>query len=434
MRCVADSGSPRYLGRIYLCGALLALLAAPLFAQVVTIDTRTGKNTTNQAANTEVDRRYRQITPTHVPLTDSFLDPKTRLELVRVLQAEQGFAMRPIPRGHRGLTLRANGPLEPAGEAYLNMATNNGLSAKPGDRLVLTDLKIERDRILIDVNGGPDPKHRFMRHVSVGAGPSAQTTPVVQDNDAEPVGARITLIFEKHVPELTGTEVKALLAPLISFDVKTPIQAFTDTLPVKLKEAILAHKVLVGMSTEMLLYAKGAPENKSREIVDQMPIEEWIYGHPPATVEFVRVNGNRVIRLEVARLGETPEVFTKDEVSGLLRTDGTPLVAPTGPHVAREGDAERDPNTQAPSAPPTLRQPGEKPTAEEEAARQQGERDSTMKPVHFPKSQPGQNPDDEQPAAPDATQPGQPTQPGQSTQPGQPAQPAPAPSTNTPPR
>jgi hypothetical protein len=50
-------------------------------------------------------------------LTKSELDPKTRLELIRVLQSEQGFAMRPFPRGHKGLTLAANGKLEPAGEA-----------------------------------------------------------------------------------------------------------------------------------------------------------------------------------------------------------------------------------------------------------------------------------------------------------------------------
>ena len=76
------------------------------------------------------------------------------------------------------------------------------------------------------------------------------------------MGARLTLAFRGHVPELTGAEVKALLAPLISFDVKTPIQAFTDTLPAKLKEAILNHQVLVGMSTDMVLFAKGQPESK----------------------------------------------------------------------------------------------------------------------------------------------------------------------------
>ena len=30
---------------------------------------------------------------------------------------------------------------------------------------------------------------------------------------------------------------------------------------------------------------------------------------PPQPVEFVRINGNRVIRVEIAKVGEAPQVF-----------------------------------------------------------------------------------------------------------------------------
>jgi hypothetical protein len=305
-------------------GILAALMVARTGStQAITIDTKSGGPVAAKA-DAPVDRRYAQITPTTVPLTNSVLDPKTRLELIRLLQAEQGFAMRPFPRGHKGMTLIANGKLEPAGEAYLNMVINNGTSAKPGDRLVITDVKIENAKIVFLLNGGPDLKHRFLRHISVGADPN-YSNPVVQDDGQGPVGSRLTLDFQGHIPELTGAQVKALLAPLISFDVKTPIQAFTDTLPSKLKDAILNHQVMVGMSTDMVMFAKGQPKTKSREMDGQMPFEEWIYGTPPQEVDFVRINGNRVIRLEVAKMGEPPTIFTQDEVSGMLRTDGSPL-------------------------------------------------------------------------------------------------------------
>jgi hypothetical protein len=230
--------------------------------------------------------------------------------------------------------------------------------------------------------------------------------PVVQDAGQDPIGARLTLTFKEHVPELTGAQVKALLAPLISFDVKTPIQAFTDTLPAKLKDAILNHHVLVGMNAEMVLYAKGQPDHKSRELEGQMPFEEWIYGKPPKDVEFVRFNGNTVIRLEVAKMGETPVVFTKNEVEGLMRTDGTPLVPETAQAKNAEvGDVERDPDRQAPAAPPTLRNPGEKLPSDQGAGTASGH--GEMRPVQFPKpkpaAQPGANPDGEpeaQPATP----------------------------------
>jgi hypothetical protein len=380
------------------CAVALLLAAGSCPAQI-TVDTRTGTVTnasTGEAVNT-VDRRFAQIQPTHVPLTKSELDAKTRLELIRTLQSEQGFAMRPFPRGHKGLLLAANGKLEPAGEGYLSMVTKEGLSAKPGDRVVLSDVKFDHSRIVFDLNGGPDPTHRFLRHIQIGAGQN--TNPVVQQGgEQEPVGARLSLTFDGHVPELTGAEVKALLAPLISFDVKTPIQAFTDTLPPKLKEAILNHHVLVGMTTDMVLFAKGAPETKSREMDGQMPFEEWIYGKPPKDVEFVRVNGNRVIRVEVAKIGEAPVIFTKDEVEGMMRTDGTPLETGDPPHTrtVQMGDVQRNPDTQAPAAPPSLRNPGETlPTV--------GNRDDrvgTMKPVQMPKKKPepqlGANPDEEQ--------------------------------------
>jgi len=398
------------------------LTAASASAQVVTID-RNG-NATDANHPAPVDRRFAQIEPTHIDLPKSELDPKTRLEVIRILQSEQGFAMRPFPKGHKGLTLVANGKLEPAGEAYLNMITSQGTSAKPGDRLVLTDVKIEHAKIIFDLNGGPDHKHRFMRHVQIGTGP--MMNPVLQGDDPDPVGARLTLDFNGHIPELTGSQVKALLAPLISFDVKTPVQAFTDTLPPQLKDAILNHHVMVGMSTEMVLFAKGQPESKTREMDGQMPFEEWIYGKPPKDVEFVRINGNRVIRLEVAKMGESPQIFTKDEVEGLMRTDGTPL-APSTTRTVAMGDAERDPNTQAPATPPSLRKDGE-------ALPQDSRQDApgANRPVQFPKQKPDEYPDatnlprapkpaedSGQPAKPDATSPN-PTQPA--------ATPAPPPS------
>jgi hypothetical protein len=386
-------------------------IAAP--AQVITVNTKTGTITNGSETVNTVDRRYQQIAPTNVPLSPTVLNAKTRIELVRALQSEQGFAMRPFPCGHKGLTLAANGKLEPYGEAYLAMVTKEGLSTKPGDRLVLSDVKFEHNRIIFDLNGGPDHKHRFLRHVQVGTGNN--TTAVTRDDEKEATGSRLTLTFPDHVPELTSAEIKALLAPLISFDLKTPIQAFTDTLPEQLKEAILNHKVLVGMTTEMLLYAKGQPTNKTREMEGQMPIEEWIYGTPPKDVEFVRINGNRVIRLEVARTGESLQVYTKDEVSGLMRSDGTSVVniEANKTRTVSLGDTVRDPDTQAPAAPPTLRKSGEKLPEDGTAG--------AMKPVRFPKekteektdtktdsqttqptttTQPGANPDEEPAAKP----------------------------------
>ncbi len=375
-------GRGSVFGATVLCAAGFLVSLPQASGQVVTIDSQ-GRATTD--GHSTVDRRFAQIEPTHVDLAKTELDPKTRQEVIRIMQSEQGFAMRPFPKGHKGLTLIANGKLEPAGEPYLNMITSQGTSAKPGDRVVLTDVKIDHAKIIFDLNGGPDKRHRFLRHVQIGAGPNMN--PVVQGDDQEPQGARLTLDFKDRVPELTGSQIKALLAPLISFDVKTPVQAFTDTLPPKLKDAILNHHVMVGMSTEMVLFSLGQPDSKTREMEGQMPFEEWIYGRPPKDVQFVRVNGNRVIRVEVAKIGESPQIFTKDEVEGLMRTDGTPLEPSTSRTVAM-GDVVRDPDKQAPQAPPSLRKDGE-PLPQDTRTGAPG----SMRPVQFPKQKPSDQPD-----------------------------------------
>lgn len=402
--------------------ALAALLAAASCpAQVITIDT-SGKG---RVANTgPVDRQYAQIEPTHVELTKTELDAKTRLLLIRALQSEQGFAMRPLPRGHKGLTLAANGKLDPAGTDYLKMVISNGLSAKPGSRVVITNINIGRSKIVFDLNGGPDPKHRFLRHIQIEAGPEMGDPvidPEIADQAGDPAGSRLTLTFADHVPELTPAQVKALLAPLISFEVKTPIQAYTDTLPRPLKSAILSHEVLVGMSTDMVLYARGAPVTKSREMEGQMPIEIWIYGIPPEDVTFVRINGNRVICVELAKVGQPLQIFTEDVVSPMLLASGSPeLAAESNTRTIREGDVQPNPDKQAPAAPPTLRNPGEKLPTDNQST-------GVMRPVQFPKphpdKMPGANPD-EQSSAPPATsqQPVEPqpsNPPSSQTSPGQ---------------
>jgi len=238
----------------------------------------------------------------------------------------------------------------------------------------------------------------------------------------------VTLVFANYVPVVTAAQVKELLAPLISFDVKTPIQAYTDTLPTALKDAILDHKVLVGMNTDMVMFAKGSPVTKSREMDGQMPFEEWVYGTPPEEVDFVRINGNRVIRVAIAKDGQPMVVFTADVVSPMLYAAGTPELAQAKTRTIKLGDVETDPNKEEAAPPPSLRNPGETLPTNNGA----GE----MRPVQFPKPHtddtPGANPD-EQSSAPAASAPAAsvPAAGGQTPKPSGGNQPA-APATATP--
>jgi hypothetical protein len=229
------------------------------------------------------------------------------------------------------------------------MIYQKGQSAAPGDRVVITTMTIKGDRIVFDLNGGPYAKHRFLSHVQLN------DNPVVASNGEQPMGARVTLIFNGSIPEISAPEVKALLEPVIDFGVKSTEQAYADTLPPPLKNAIAAHEILVGMNHRMVLAALGAPERKVREQPSGDPngarYEEWIYGHVPQTVRFIRFVGDRVTVVEIAALGKPLEIHDKDEMSGY-----------ESPALTREiamGDRKPNGAEDAPAPPPTLRQPGE---------------------------------------------------------------------------
>jgi hypothetical protein len=287
------------------------------------------------------------FSPTHVSLPDTPMTERGRRELVRNLEAEQGFAHRALPVS-AAVTLRANGPISPGGAEYRKMIYQKGEAAALGDRVIITSLEIKPDRIVLDLNGGPYVKHRFLSHVQINDAPVART------NQDRATGSRITLIFEGHVPEISAPEVKALLEPVIDFGVKTSEQAYADTLPPVLKEAIAAHEVLVGMNHRMVLAALGAPENKMRDQPSGDPsggrYEEWIYGHVPQTIRFVRFVGDRVTVVEIAALGKPIEIHDKDEMGGY--NSGEPV------REVAMGDKAAD-GAEKTNAPPTLLKPGE---------------------------------------------------------------------------
>jgi hypothetical protein len=344
---------------------LAASLALPAVAQVFTV-TPEG-----------VDAKYLEFKPTNVTLSPLPLTHHDREELLRFLQAEQGFAMRPLPIST--LTLHANGDMKPSGSDYANLVQSKGLAAKAGERVVITDVAIDKDRILIDFNGGPVHHHKFLRHVSVGMDPN-YTNPVVRDDPNEAKGSRIALVFPHDVPDVSGLQVEALIKPIVDFAVKTPQEAYTDTLPPFLRKAVQDHHVLVGMNHEMVISTLGQPKAKTRELVDQQDVEIWIYGNPPDPTQFVRFFGNRVIRLEIAKVGEPIEVHAKNEMGDYWSTQ-----QPDNARVVKLGDqtaADAEKETVR-SAPPTLRNPGESLPADKDKNTPQ------MQPVEFPKDTSG---------------------------------------------
>jgi hypothetical protein len=287
--------------------------------------------------------------PTSIPLSNQRLDGKTHQELIRIMAAEEAFTMRALPLGRHGLVLHANGNVTPDGSDYQHAIQEYGLSAKPGARVQVTDIHIGSDKVVVDLNGGPEKKHHWLQHIQVGGSMGARQ---LAPDEPDPVGARITLVFPHFVPEMTGQQLKALLSPLLDFSLKSPLEAYADTLPPLIRNAVKEHRVLVGMNREMVLYALSQPDRKVHEAgPDGFDYEEWIYGRPPQDVKFVRFVGDRVTRVEIAAIGKDPVIRQTDETNGYLANKSN-----VHERTVTEGDQPVD-ETQR--AAPTLRRPGE---------------------------------------------------------------------------
>jgi hypothetical protein len=276
------------------------------------------------------------------------MTPQTRMLVIRSLQSERVFARILFPQGDKGIKIK-NGVVSPNDMVIAQQVAEYGAAAKAGDRCVITDVKVTEKEIILDLNGGSKKHQKWYQHIEV-VGMGGGSTPVPggpspQSLDAH--GTTVTLEFDKYVPELTGDQVRALLAPVIDFKALTPAEAYQKTLPPKVQEAIKDHQILVGMDKEMVQYAKGRPQQRIRDKDEQgNDYEEWIYGKPPEEVDFVRFKGNEVARLEVMTVDGQKIVRTEKEVD----------------LQAKETEVAEQKAPAKPAQPaPTLRRPGEEP-------------------------------------------------------------------------
>jgi hypothetical protein len=269
------------------------------------------------------------------------MSKETRQNLVHAFDAELVYIRTQFPMGKIGLKLH-NGVITPNGQELQMMMATYGPAAKPGDLARISDIRINDRSIRFEINGGPVKKKKWYQRIQVaGAGGSTPIAP--SDSNANARGSFVDLIFDRSVPELTPAQLKQLLLPVFDFNSKSAVEAYLETVPPKVKDAIKKHEVLVGMNHEMVIYSKGRPPKKDRERDGDTEYEEWIYGEPPQDVEFVRFVGDEVIRDEIMKVGGDKVVKTEKEVD--IKKE-----EPTEAKASEQGK---------PANAPSLRRPGE---------------------------------------------------------------------------
>lgn len=277
------------------------------------------------------------------------ISKQTRMELMRVMNAEFAFARASFPRGEKGLVLRANGKLSPGPDELRSLLASYGPAARPGERVQITDIEIKDNAIIFEINGGPKKKAKWYQRIEVGG--KGGSTPVAAGPDANAKGSSLKLEFEKYVPEIAPAQIKEMLRPVLDFTVKSAAQAYTESLPENVRNAIRDKKVLVGMNREMVTYSKGRPPKRIREKDENnADYEEWVYGEPPDDVEFVRFVGDEVVQLKIMKVDGEKIVRTEKEVKwdplGLAASESarategaaTPATGRKAPTLRRAGE------------------------------------------------------------------------------------------------
>ena len=278
-----------------------------------------------------------------IPADAPRMSKQTRYEIIRDFETQIVYARAFFPMGAKGIKLQ-DGLTSPTGPELQQALALWGPAVKPGDPAHLSFVQIKDNHIHFDINGGPVHRRKWYNHIQI-EGASGQQVPLTP-NEAppNPHGTYLDVYFDKYVPEMTAQQLRALLFPVLDFNARNKEEAYLDTVPPKVKEAIQAHHVLVGMNSEMVLHAKGKAPKKVRERDGETEYEEWIYGEPPQDVDFVRIVGDEVVRVETMKVGGQKIVRTEKEVI---------LEKPDKDTEARKEQEDRPANA------PSLRRPGE---------------------------------------------------------------------------
>jgi len=280
-----------------------------------------------------------------IPTNSAQMSKQTRFEIIRDFETQLVYSRAQFPMGSKGLKLK-DGVTTPSGQELQQLIALWGPSIKPGDPAHISFVRIKDNYIHFDLNGGAVRRKKWYQHIEV-AGAGGASVPLSRDQSTDnPHGSYLDVYFDKYVPEMSPAQLRALLYPVLDFNARNKEEAYLDTVPPIVKEAIKAHHVLVGMNTEMVVHARGKAPKKVREKDGETEYEEWIYGEPPADVDFVRIIGDEVVRIETMKIGGEKIVRTEKEVI---------LAKPDQDTEAKKQEQDR------PATAPSLRRPGEDP-------------------------------------------------------------------------
>ncbi|MEQ1947599.1 MAG: hypothetical protein ABL995_10445 [Bryobacteraceae bacterium] len=222
-----------------------------------------------------------------------------RIEILRGVTAEYAKVKTLLPISKKPLEFHADGTWDQ--DKWKESAKEFGPAGRIGDLIQVTHISIEKDRIILELNGGGKARGKWTDHIQVGMG--NRTTPISGGQTNAPGGTVVTLLYDGPIGETNSEEVKKLLLPILDFEKSSVTTDYVESLPEPIKEAVRSKKVIEGMNRDQVILAVGKPVRKVRDNKEGTEYEDWIYGEPPGRVSFVTFTGDKVVRVKETYAG-----------------------------------------------------------------------------------------------------------------------------------
>lgn len=240
------------------------------------------------------------LAPASIHADSKKLTEDQRIEILRGMMAEYAKIKTLLPISKHPLEFNTDGTWDQ--NKWKAAEKEMGPAGRVGDLIQVTHVGIEKDRIVLELNGGGKARGKWTDHIQIGMG--NRTAPISGGGQTNaPGGTVIAILYDGPIGETNSAEIKKMLLPILDFDKESVTVDQIESLPEPIKEAVKARKAIEGMTRDQVLMAVGKPVHKSRENKDGTDYEDWIYGEPPGRVVFVTFTGDKVVRVKETYAG-----------------------------------------------------------------------------------------------------------------------------------
>ena len=223
-----------------------------------------------------------------------------RVEILRGLTSEYATVKVPLPRSKKPLDVKTDGSYDK--QEWTDIGKQLGPAGRIGDLVQVTHVEIEKDSIILQINGGMRAKGGWKDHVSIGMGGATNPINGGQPTNA-PGGTTIALRFGEPIGgcDVRGDQENACAGPRFQSAERDAAVYGNDS--AGSEEGDRGQESDGGNGSRSGGDGDRETGAKSRETKEGIEYEDWVYGNPPGRMTFVTFGGAKVVKVKETYAG-----------------------------------------------------------------------------------------------------------------------------------